>query len=195
VAEEVVDERGWGSDTAITPAWPREQVVVLLENADGTVGKVDVASPEGSATLDQPRQAASFSNPEETFVASREQVGELLATVTATPERPVQFTLYFDTGVELTEESAIQLEKILSILKGRSAPEVSLAGHTDRVGSEGHNLRVSQNRAVAINQALLDAGLTPDRIDIAFYGETQPAAESADGQEEPRNRRVEVRIR
>ena len=195
VTEPVVDTGPWGQDKAITPAWPREQVVVLLENEDGTVGEVGVDSPEGSATLTAPRQAVSFSEPEATFTATAEQVGELLSTVTAEPERPLQFTLFFDRGVELTEASRVDLEKIVSILAGRSAPEVSVAAHTDSMGAADWNLKVSQERAIAINEVLLAGGMSADRIDLSFQGEDAPAVDAGDGVDEPRNRRVEIRIR
>jgi OOP family OmpA-OmpF porin len=195
VTEPVVDSGPWGSDHAIEPAWPREQVVVLLENEDGTVGEVGVDSPEGSATLTEPRQAVSFSDPDETFHATADQVKEMLATVTAQPERPVQFTLYFDGATKLTEASQTDLEKIVSILKGRAAPEVSIAAHTDSIGSVDWNLKISQQRAILINEALLAGGMSPDQIDLSFHGETQLAVATGDGVDEAANRRVEIRIR
>jgi OOP family OmpA-OmpF porin len=195
VTEPVVDSGPWGADHAIEPAWPREQVVVLLENEDGTVGEVGVESPEGSATLTEPRQAVSFSEPDQTFHATADEVKEMLATVTAQPERPVQFTLYFGVGAKLTEESQVELEKVLSVLAGRATPEVRVSGHADRAGSADNNLKVSQERAIFVNEALLAAGLGADQIDISFHGEEQPTVPTEDGVDEPHNRRVELRIR
>ncbi|MDT0575121.1 OmpA family protein [Croceicoccus sp. F390] len=78
--------------------------------------------------------------------------------------------------------------------------QITIRGHTDSVGSDEANLRVSRNRAEAVAEALREAGADPDRIDVIPMGEMRPIAPNArlDGSPDEngraRNRRVEIHI-
>ena len=69
-------------------------------------------------------------------------------------------------------------------------PTLFVAGHTDTVGSEGHNLKLSQERAQSISRWFKSHGL---RISVAYegFGESSLAVKTADNVDEIRNRRVD----
>jgi len=69
-------------------------------------------------------------------------------------------------------------------------PTLFVAGHTDTVGAEGHNLKLSQARAQSISRWFKSHGL---RIPVAYegFGESAPAVQTADNVDEIRNRRVD----
>lgn len=82
--------------------------------------------------------------------------------------------------------------------------KIELSGHTDTRGSAEHNRTLSENRAKAVVDYLIDHGISKDRLKYAGYGETQPIIpdsviykeKSKDKREElhQQNRRTEFKI-
>jgi len=75
------------------------------------------------------------------------------------------------------------------------AGEVVVTGHTDRVGNDTENDRLSLERAGVMRARLVAAGVPAERITMAGRGEREPLVPTADEVSEPRNRRVEVKLR
>ena len=71
---------------------------------------------------------------------------------------------------------------------------VTVSGHTDLAGPADHNLALSERRAIAVAEALIDAGVASAAIKAAGFGQTHPAVETADGVAEVGNRRVEIML-
>jgi OmpA-OmpF porin, OOP family len=68
-----------------------------------------------------------------------------------------------------------------------------LEGHTDTVGSAATNLALSQRRAAAVRNHLVQRyGIGPERLEAVGMGETQPTVPTPDQTPEPRNRRLQV---
>lgn len=174
---------------------------VLLEEEDGSVGAITIENEGGSQTIDQARVAtevasatAAPSAPEE---ISQEEIDKTWgATLEASPLKPRSFLLYFIRGTDiLTEESRRQLPDIVDSIKEFAAPEVAVVGHTDRTGSAAGNARLALERAEAIRDSLVQAGLDPSLIEVDSHGEANPVVPTDDGVAEPKNRRVEVTVR
>ena len=178
-----------------------DNLFVLLPNEDGSVGRIEIASTTGSQTLDTAQEATGLNRagqaPVEPFALTAEEIqttfGQALA---AQPAAPQVFLLYFRTGTtELVPDSQAQLPDIIATVTGRTAPDVSVVGHTDRAGSDEFNMRLSLDRAESVRDALVEAGLTIERIEVTSHGENNPLIPTADDVSEPRNRRVEVTVR
>ena len=73
--------------------------------------------------------------------------------------------------------------------------DISVVGHTDRVGSKSANLRLSLARARRVKALLTAAGLDAAILEVTSHGEANPLVHTADEVAEPQNRRVEVTIR
>ena len=179
---------------------PKTQFV-LLPNPDGSVGKLSVTSPKGTQELNQSYQSTELDSPDEvpgaTKILTKEQAraifGEALA---AQPEIPVAFILYFSTGTtRLTKKSLKLVPKIIATIEERKSKDISVTGHTDSVGSERLNRRLSFRRAKQMAGILADKGIDPSILEITYHGEGNPLVPTPDGVAEPRNRRVEVTIR
>src|SRR5581483_10147796 len=80
--------------------------------------------------------------------------------LTAQPPRPTSFLLYFrlDSN-DLTPESQRVVSDILNDIANRPAPEVVVIGHTDTVGSDAYNDRLSRERAERIRKGLIARGI------------------------------------
>ena len=70
-----------------------------------------------------------------------------------------------------------------------------MTGHTDRVGSEADNDRLSLQRAEAVRAMLIQRGINSSFLRAVGRGEREPLIPTPDEQAEPRNRRVEVIVR
>ena len=76
-------------------------------------------------------------------------------------------------------------------------PEITLIeiqGHTDDVGDEGFNQRLSQKRAEAVRDWLIKAGIAADRLTAKGFGEAKPAVPNTTAEGRSKNRRVEFAI-
>lgn len=71
---------------------------------------------------------------------------------------------------------------------------VQITGHTDNRGAADANLALSRQRAEAMRNALLAAGLAPERLQTAGAGDTQPVASNATAEGRFRNRRIEFAL-
>ena len=77
-----------------------------------------------------------------------------------------------------------------------SHPEISveLAGHTDNVGSDAYNLKLSDERAEVVRQALIVRGIDESRLAAKGYGSTKPVVPNDTDEHRAMNRRTEMII-
>jgi outer membrane protein OmpA-like peptidoglycan-associated protein len=175
--------------------------VVLLDNPDGHASRLTLSNEAGSATLDQPGQAVGAgsrsSAPSDTFNLTMDEMRQNFGrAMDAAPPVPLIFTLYFQFDTtDLTDESRRRLPDVLAAVSQRPAPEVSIVGHADNVGSPEINNQLALRRAEAVRRALLGVGVESRLIEVASHGANNPAVPQRRGIPEPRNRRVEVTVR
>ena len=87
------------------------------------------------------------------------------------------------------------LDEAIRILKEESGISVVAEGHTDAVGSETYNQGLSERRAQAVRDYLVDGGVAPSRIETVGYGESQPVATNDTAEGRAQNRRVELEVK
>ena len=174
-------------------------LVVLLPEENGTSGAVTVGEGTRPVVLDTPLTIVTVdtSGNIDKATVTQEEVqrtfGEALA---AQPPKPLSFTLYFNTGTtEVTPDSQPILEALFAEVTKRQAVEVQVTGHTDRVGTDANNDRLSLERAQAVRDMLIQRGLKTSFIRAVGRGEREPLIPTPDEQPEVRNRRVEVIVR
>ena len=105
-------------------------------------------------------------------------------------------SLYFETGgAQLTAASQALIPQVVNVVKARTAPDVSIIGHTDTEGDAELNDKLGLTRAQAIAKLLTEAGLVTDSVSVESHGKRNLLVPTPDNTAEPRNRRVEVTIR
>jgi outer membrane protein OmpA-like peptidoglycan-associated protein len=118
------------------------------------------------------------------------------AALSAMPPPPKSFVVYFESGSDnFTEESKSTLAQMLEEMKQRPSPEITVIGHTDRVGSDQDNDTLSLQRAEKVQEMLVGMGVSSDHVNAAGRGSREPLVPTEAGVDEPRNRRVEVSVR
>lgn len=114
------------------------------------------------------------------------------------PPKPVETTstvLYFPFDrAQLSGSARMALDQLVESVKGAGNVGITINGHADRAGSEEYNMKLSQERALFVRDALLKAGVPDHLIRYYAFGETDPDVPTADGVPEPLNRRVEIFI-
>jgi outer membrane protein OmpA-like peptidoglycan-associated protein/tetratricopeptide (TPR) repeat protein len=103
--------------------------------------------------------------------------------------------ILFQTGKSvLTAGSYIELDRLLNIMKENSRIKVEISGHTDNTGSAPINSKLSEARAKAVVDYLIQKGIDQTRMIFKGYGSQQPIADNATAAGRAKNRRVEFKI-
>lgn len=105
------------------------------------------------------------------------------------------YSLKFDTDkAELSERVQEELAEIFAILSSNPTVSVIVEGHADETGSEGYNQKLSEKRATAAVDYLIQLGVSADRLSIKGYGETAPLSDNSTSEGRAANRRVEFKV-
>ncbi len=86
------------------------------------------------------------------------------------------------------------LEEAAQILKDEPAIDVSVDGHTDAIGTDAYNQRLSERRAQAVREYLVRLGISPSRLRTRGFGESEPVASNDTEEGRAQNRRVELNV-
>ncbi len=137
----------------------------------------------------------------DTFKISAEEQTLLYATRTITLSKltPGNSILLHDllfarTSYELLPSSFVPLDQLVKVLNQYPSMYIELSGHTDNVGDEKQNLKLSQQRVKTVKDYLVSKGIDPSRIQTVGYGQKYPVASNDGEQTRKLNRRVEMRI-
>ncbi len=94
----------------------------------------------------------------------------------------------------LTDKSKKALQKVIDFLLDNPALRVEIAGHTDNVGDESYNKKLSEQRARAVFDFFVANGISADRMRYQGYGSSRPVADNGTEVGRARNRRIELLI-
>ncbi|RMG86037.1 MAG: flagellar motor protein MotB, partial [Bacteroidetes bacterium] len=108
--------------------------------------------------------------------------------------------LYYDYDkYYIRPDAAVELDKVVDLLKKYPSMEIELSSHTDSRGSDAYNLRLSENRAKAAVDYIISKGIDPRRVVARGYGETKLVNHCKNGvkcsdEEHQENRRTEIKV-
>lgn len=185
----------------LTGCAAKENLIILGHTDDGKVGALQVSTDKGSQVLSEEGKAIRIGDkdslPSAPQPITSEESQRLFAdALQVHPLMPQSFLLYFQLNSnELTEESMALIGEIVAAVNKRQSKDISLIGHTDRLGSDEHNRRLSLERAKVVFDLLRAANIDESDMTMIYHGEGNPLVPTADNVAEPRNRRVEVMVR
>ena len=87
-----------------------------------------------------------------------------------------------------------EINRVAGVLNHYPQTLIRVEGHTDSVGSDDYNMKLSQRRANTVKLLLTQRGVAPGRIETIGYGETMPVATNNTEVGRQMNRRVEIKI-
>ena len=99
----------------------------------------------------------------------------------------------FDKSV-LKPEAKAKLDDLTGKLKGITLEVIIAVGHTDAIGGDAYNQKLSVKRAEAVKAYLVTKGIEPNRIYTEGKGKKQPVADNKTAEGRAKNRRVEIEV-
>lgn len=107
--------------------------------------------------------------------------------------KTLEGSVYFDFDKDVVKPEYQKLvEDNVSYLRRHPSAQVSLIGHTDKVGTKEYNLALGQRRSVAIKKLMNLLGIKDDQIDTISYGSEKPVCEDDTPVCNAKNRRAEI---
>lgn len=118
------------------------------------------------------------------------------------PSRQVDKTSWFEldhvnfanNSATILPESQEQLGNVVAIMKAYPNTHIKIGGYTDNVGNPNANVRLSQRRADAVRQSLVQQGVPADRLESEGYGEQHPVADNSTDVGRAQNRRIALLV-
>jgi outer membrane protein OmpA-like peptidoglycan-associated protein len=179
----------------------REGVVLVGGNPGSVRGQITVAGESTDTTV------ASGSTPDTTAASSSTTEAGGPVTVPPLPSTPeaqaaqtaittaiADRTISFNKNSSvLSDDGKAIVEDVAAALKTSTA-KVEIGGHTDSRGRDALNQELSQERADAVREALIAAGIDASRISAKGYGEAIPIGNNNTESGRSRNRRIELRV-
>ena len=179
----------------------QKATIVLLPDTSGKVGTITVTNRQGTRTLSQAGQfvviKSKTDSPGEIGTMDQEMIHALFGkALEIQPLPPVRFLLFFmPEAIHPDRVSEAEIPKIIQAIKDRHSMDISVNGHTDRMGENDYNYDLSFQRAKQVRNMLENRGVAPSIITTTSHGPNNPLVPTADNVPEPRNRRVEVIVR
>ncbi|MBN2755777.1 MAG: OmpA family protein [Bacteroidales bacterium] len=103
--------------------------------------------------------------------------------------------IVFETNSsELTTVSYAELDRAVELMKANPKIKVEISAHSDNVGSDIYNLKLSEKRAQSVMFYIIDKGIPKESLIAKGYGESQPIAPNDTDENKSKNRRVELGI-
>jgi outer membrane protein OmpA-like peptidoglycan-associated protein len=109
------------------------------------------------------------------------------------PSVAKSYLVFFDFNKsDLTADARSIIQTAATAAGKQDSTKLTVTGHTDTVGSDAYNLRLSMRRAVAVQKELIHDGVPEGEIAIFAKGKRELLVPTADGVKEPQNRRVQI---
>lgn len=103
--------------------------------------------------------------------------------------------IYFEFDSHaLLPDSEIELEKIFELLRQNALLNIEISGHTDNIGSEEYNIRLSKKRAESVVNYLIERGISGERLHSKGYGTQKALVPNNSEENRAKNRRTELEI-
>lgn len=160
------------------------QVGAYMDRQEQDLREALAASEAASVQRIKKAQAASEAASAQRVAAAEQREMDIL---TATFKAEVLFD--YDSST-LKPGAYGELARVATVLNKYPQTTIRVEGHTDSKGSEDYNQKLSERRAEAVRDALIQQGVDDSRIEAAGYGETQPISS-----DDAMNRRVTIVIK
>ncbi len=177
----------------------RQQVLLQSREQQAAQARMQAQAAEQHAQMAEQRAITA----ERQAQLATQQSGQLQSQLSELQARQtnqgnVQLTLsdvMFATDQTILQPGAVaSLNKLANILKQNPNEKVYIEGHTDNTGTAAYNRQLSQARADAVRDALVQAGISPDRVVAHGMGEGFPVANNDTQAGRQLNRRVDITV-
>lgn len=198
-----------GTVTDINTGAPVEADVELYDLADGTLATAAYSDPRTGAflvCLPSGRDYALNAGAEGYLFFSRNysiaqdigttpyQLDVKLSPITAGSTIALRNIFFATASYALLPASDAELMKLAGLLRTNATLRIEVGGHTDNVGNDAANQKLSEQRANAVRDFLIAQGIDGGRVTAKGYGETKPSATNDTEEGRALNRRTEITV-
>ena len=181
----------------------RQEALKAQADAEQARAAAEAARLAADAQAEQARAQAqqaqtAVAQAEQEKNALRERLREQLSVILETRETARGLIVnvsdvLFDTGSATLKPGAREkLARVAGILASHPDLKIEIEGHTDSVGGDDYNQRLSEHRAESVRAYLVQQKITPTSVDAEGFGESRPVASNATPAGRQQNRRVEL---
>jgi outer membrane protein OmpA-like peptidoglycan-associated protein len=112
-----------------------------------------------------------------------------------TPQPARNFMVFFGNDqADVTPESEAVIQEAVRAARANPNARLTVSGNADTFGDSAYNRALSQRRAEAVREALVQDGINPATVSVVGHGEDALPVSTRDGVREPNNRRVEIMV-
>ncbi|HEY3252203.1 MAG TPA: OmpA family protein, partial [Ignavibacteria bacterium] len=204
VTGKVVDENGNPVDATIKWEDVEQMKEIGIAKTDPQTGEYFIALPIGRYYAYYADVKGYYSTVNYLDLTAAEAYKEMTTDVNLVSVEELENTgkpikidnIFFDFGsYALKEQSYEALSLLYRFLTTNPEVVVEINAHTDNVGSDSYNMKLSQDRANSVVQYLVQKGIGPTKLIPQGFGESQPVAANDTEEGRALNRRVEFRLR
>lgn len=172
----------------------------IKAEAEAAAAKAKAEADAQAAALQAREQAAKeeAERARAQTAALRAQLLQQLNSVLQTTDSPrglvvnMADVLFAFGKYDLKPDAQIKLAKLAGIIQAHPGLHLAIEGHTDNVGSDETNMKLSQQRADAVRDFLVQQGLSADALTAVGFGKAEPVADNSTSEGRQKNRRVEI---
>lgn len=174
----------------------KQQAEAAKLAADAEAERARAQAQQAQAQAQQAQAAIAQAEQEKT--ALREKLREQLSVILETRETARGLIVnvsdvLFDTGSATLKPGAREkLARVAGILASHPDLKIEIEGHTDSVGGDDYNQRLSERRAESVRSYLVQQKIPPTVVDAEGFGESRPVASNTTSAGRQQNRRVEL---
>jgi outer membrane protein OmpA-like peptidoglycan-associated protein/Tol biopolymer transport system component len=173
--------------------------LIAVNKSNSLTGKYLVVLPAGRSYSVSANKEGFFFFSQSFEVPTTTRYQEIIKDISLKPiEKGAKIVLnniFFETGkAALSPQSRLELSKAIDLMKTNPSMIIEVGGHTDNVGEDLSNMKLSHERAKSVRDYLVNAGITSARIQAKGYGESNPVASNETDEGRKTNRRTEFVI-
>jgi outer membrane protein OmpA-like peptidoglycan-associated protein/YHS domain-containing protein len=173
--------------------------LIAVNKSNSVTGKYLVVLPGGRNYSVSANKEGFFFYSQNFELPKKIQYQEIVKDILLKPiekgTKVVINNIFFETGkATLTSQSHLELDKAIALLRTNPTMVIEVGGHTDNVGDDAMNMKLSHERAKSVREYMVARGIGPDKIQAKGYGELNPIASNETDDGKKANRRTEFII-
>lgn len=173
--------------------------LIAVNKSNSATGKYLVVLPAGRNYSVSANKEAFFFFSASFEVPANARYQEIRKDIALKPiekgAKVVLNNIFFETGkATLSPQSRLELDKAVDLMKKNPTMAIEVGGHTDNVGDDASNMKLSHERAKSVRDYIVNAGVQTARIQAKGYGESNPVAGNDTDEGRKTNRRTEFII-
>ncbi len=176
-----------------------DKVAIILGDKSGKHNAINIAVNKNKLHVDKPltmvkiKEDGALSKPKK--ISKNLLLKNFGDVIAATPSKMYATNIFFKKGILLSSSEKEHFKKIKEEIKKRAPCEIDIIGHSDRKGFRKKNLLISKKRALLVKKILEQMDIDIKAIHLSSVGEENTLVPTKDAVPEPKNRRVEIKIR